>query len=157
LFGKCKEFIFGKEITVDQLVGLATTALEVPVVLVAASRWVDAGKIHIFVALHFVQNLVHQLSVLGTYPRKPVKKVLVHISLSQKIAEAILVNFLIFVGALGFLLFEMRLDHLQVSSHPIIVAQVLPQLVKAPIFLGSGPLLVIFLETYHIQGVHKQI
>jgi hypothetical protein len=84
LFGKLKELILGKQVLVDQLILLPPTSLEVLVVLVAPSRWINTGVVHVLVPLHFVQGLKHKLTVLGADPGKPVHEVLVNVARLQE-------------------------------------------------------------------------
>lgn len=68
----------------DQLILLPPTSLEVLVVLVAPSRWINTGVVHVLVPLHFVQGLKHKLTVLGADPGKPVHEVLVNVARLQE-------------------------------------------------------------------------
>jgi hypothetical protein len=89
LLNESEEFVFGEEVSVNQLVAGSAAALKEPVVLITSRSWVDASEVHVFVSLHFIEGLEHQLTVLGTDSRQSLEEILVDISLSQKTGKRI--------------------------------------------------------------------
>lgn len=63
-----KQFVFGEQVSVDQLVALAATSFEEAIVLITTRSRVNARKIHVLVSLELIKCFVNELSMFGTDP-----------------------------------------------------------------------------------------
>lgn len=92
--------------------------------------------------------------MLSTYTRQPIQEVLVNIALSQEVSETIEVNTKVLGLPLGFLGLHVGLDHLDVTGHSAVVAQVLPQFLNAWILLSCRTPFEVFLESDDVECIN---